>query len=242
MALLEVLHFEPKTDQLWLTGDLVNRGPNNVGVLRWCLKNEASVQTVLGNHDLHLMACAVGLRKLKHLDTVQDVLQASNRDSLLDYLWRQPILHQKGEFLMTHAGIPPTWSLQHAKAQAEGLQTALRAPDRRKALKELITHKDERLAAFTRMRTVNQAGQPVYGFAGSPTECPEGEVPWFEWPGRVRIEATLIVGHWAALGLRNDPQLLALDTGCVWGQSLTAVQLETREVFSVPSELENRHE
>lgn len=238
MRLLDTIGFTPDRDRLWLTGDLVNRGPNNLGVLRWCLKHEASVQTVLGNHDLHLMACGYGLRKLKHLDTLQDILRARDRDELLDYVWRQPILHQEGEYLMTHAGVPPRWSQTKAEAHAQRLEEQLRGPNPKAALAELLSTKDPALAAFTRMRTVNAAGRPKYAFKGLPSECPPGQVPWFEWQGRVEIDATLIAGHWAALGLINTPHLLTLDTGCVWGRRLTAVQLDTREEFSVPFKLE----
>ncbi len=237
LRLTAAFDFDPDQDELWLAGDLVNRGPANAEVLRWCIEYEPRLKVVLGNHDLHLMSCMHGLRKPKGRDTLQDVLQAPDRQPLIDFLYRQPLLHHERGYLMVHAGCPPTWSLEQAKTKARRAQGLLQGPAPRQFFERLRDAQDDvaqDMAALTRMRTVDVRGAPVFGFVGPPDEAPAGQVPWFDWPHRKPVPATVIFGHWAALGFMQRPGLLALDTGCVWGQSLTAVRLEDLTVFQVP--------
>lgn len=241
VRLLACVDFDPDHDVLWLAGDLVNRGPANAEVLRWCLEHESRLRIVLGNHDLHLLACAEGLRRPKRRDTLQDVLNAPDRARLLDFLWRQPLLHREQDRVMTHAGIPPRWSMEDAQRRATRIAAGLQGPKRRDYLTSLyradggpgLKRDREALAGLTRMRTVDRDGAPVFEFAGPPSEIPRGQTAWFDWPGRVPLKETLIFGHWAALGLMIRPQLIALDSGCVWGHALTAYRLEDRRVFQV---------
>lgn len=230
--------FDPDCDELWLAGDLVNRGPANAEVLRWCIEHEARLKVVLGNHDLHLLSCAHGLRKPKGRDTLQDVLQAPDRQRLLDFVYKQPLLHYAQDYVMVHAGLPPTWGLDEAQRRAQVAESLLHSPNPISFFERLgdkHSQVAQDVAALTRMRTVNMDGAPVYGFVGPPAEAPAGETPWFDWPARRAVQPTIIFGHWAALGLLRRPGLLALDTGCVWGQSLTAVRLEDQTVFQVPA-------
>lgn len=240
-ALARQIDFDPEVDTLWLAGDLVNRGPKSAEVLRWCLSHEDAVHAVLGNHDLHLLAAAEGLRRPKGRDTLQDVLRAPDREALLEYLAGQPFMLEAPGFVLTHAGWPPRWSLDELRRRAKALQAGLAGPDRRRLLgciSGVEAHPEharaaEDAAALTRMRTVDDAGEPVYGFAGPPSACPPGERPWFDDPRWDPEGRTAIFGHWAALGLRVRPRLIALDSGCVWGHRLSAVRLEDRRVFQV---------
>lgn len=241
-ALLERVGFDPSADEVWLAGDLVNRGPKNVQVLRWCVDHAPRVRAVLGNHDLHVLAAAEGLREPRGRDTMQDVLRSEDREVLLDFLARQPFLHEDEGHVMVHAGWPPRWSLEQLRARAGALSAWMAGPNRRELLEALAGAVDPApeavadVAALTRMRTVDADGEPVYGFDGAPEEAPAGQLPWFDWPRRPPPEKAVICGHWAALGLLVRPDLVALDTGCVWGNTLTAVRLEDRQVFSVPAQ------
>ena len=212
-------------------------------VLRWCLAHEPRVRVSLGNHDLHVLGADLGLRTPKGRDTLQDILQAADRDELVAYLARQPFLHEDGDVLMTHAGWPPRWSLEELRARAAALHAAISGPDRR-ALVEAFTREDpehplrdlgDAAIALTCMRTVDEAGHPVYGFRGPLDEVPAGEVAWFDAPGRHGRDRTVVCGHWAALGLFVRDDVIALDSGCVWGGALTAIRLEDRQIFQVPA-------
>jgi bis(5'-nucleosyl)-tetraphosphatase (symmetrical) len=247
-ALIEKCGFRADRDRLWLVGDLVNRGPRSLEVLRRVRALGDAAVSVLGNHDLHLLAVADGIRPEKPKDTFGDVLRAPDRDNLLAWLRRRPILHREGEHVMVHAGLHPTWSVDSAEALAREVEAALRAPDYEEVLAASYDHSidrwdsamegTERLAAairiFAKIRVVWPDGVIDDDFAGGPEARPPGTTPWFDVEGRASADATVVFGHWASLGYREAPGILALDTGCVWGGELTAVRLRDREVWQVP--------
>jgi bis(5'-nucleosyl)-tetraphosphatase (symmetrical) len=244
--LLEHIAFNPPTDRLWLVGDLVNRGPDSLATLRFIKSLGPSACPVLGNHDLFLLAAAEGIVTLRHKDTIQDILDASDRAELTDWLRRQPLHRREGQFLMVHAGLLPQWTVDEAAGLAREVETVLSGPDCTALLHELfhaaMSHWDwalkgtERLVSiarvFTRLRTTTGDGQ-MSTFSGSPDEAPAGFLPWFRIPDRRSTDATIITGHWAALGLHIEHNVLAIDSGCVWGRQLTAVRLEDRTVYQV---------
>ena len=241
--LLDRIEFDPSEDRLWLVGDLVNRGPKSLDVLRWARDAGGAVTSVLGNHDVKLLAQADGLWPSRKGDTLDDVLRAPDRDELLAWLADRPFVHAEGDWLMVHAGLPPTWSAHEALALAEEASAALRGKDRRKLLESLKSDPplqwDEsltgwrRLAAIvtavTRLRTCTREGVACEGFSGSPEDAPEGCVPWFDLPRRSH-DSRILFGHWAALGLLVRPDVVGLDSGCVWGRYLTAYRLEDGQV------------
>jgi bis(5'-nucleosyl)-tetraphosphatase (symmetrical) len=244
-ALLGEIGFSAARDTLWFVGDLVNRGTQSVEVLRFVRSLGARAVVVHGNHDLHLLASAAGKVKRRADDTFDDVLAAPDRDELLDWLRLRPLLHVEGEYAMVHAGLLPAWSLSEAAALAAEVESALRAPAHRELYGSLYGSKPaawsdalrgpERLRvivnAMTRMRFCTPDGAMDFSVKGEVEKALPGYLPWFEVPGRRTRDVPIICGHWSALGLRITPDLLALDTGCVWGGRLTAVRLEDRRVF-----------
>jgi len=248
--LLARIHFEPAHDRLWLTGDLVNRGPDSLAVLHWARALGDRVTLVLGNHELRLLACADGVIAVRRRDTFADVLQARDRGDLLDWLRGQPFLHREGNRVMVHAGLHPAWTVGEAEALAAELADALRPATHHQTLEALRNGSpspawhdsltgDERLrtiaAALTRLRTCTIDGRMCLDYEGPPQGAPEGCLPWFEVPGRRSREAAVVFGHWAALGFHRAPGVLALDSGCARGQALTAVRLEDGQVFQEPA-------
>lgn len=247
--LLEKLNFDPDNDNLWVAGDLVNRGPDSLSVLR-NLKNLGDrCIAVLGNHDLHLLAVAEGIRTEKYSDTISDILAAPDRNELLDWLRHRPFMHYDADrqISMVHAGIPPIWTVEQALKKAQKLEQALQGDEYHKTLKKLFkTDKPKvwskelgpwkklRLTAnyFTRMRFCNAEGRLELDNKSSMPGA--GFAPWFSFPDSPCYHESIIFGHWAALegrsGLRN---IHALDTGCVWGRELTAINVDTFERTSV---------
>lgn len=245
--LLQQVRFNPAEDRLWLVGDLVNRGPDSLGVLRLVKSFGASAITVLGNHDLHLLAVAEGVSELHHGDTLREILDAPDRDELLAWLRTRNLLHAEDGFVLVHAGLLPQWSVEQARALAHEVETALRGNHHHDYLAHMYgNHPDHwrddlggyprlRLItnAFTRMRVCTRQGGMEFKFKGAVEDVPEGYMPWFEVPGRASAGATVVCGHWSALGLRVTPGVIALDTGCLWGGALSAIRLEDRKVFQV---------
>ncbi|HZS11962.1 MAG TPA: symmetrical bis(5'-nucleosyl)-tetraphosphatase [Nitrospirales bacterium] len=239
------LRFDPARDRLWLVGDLVNRGPDSLAVLRWAKGLGVAAVTVLGNHDLHLLALDAGVSEPRRGDTLDDILSAPDRRALLDWLRERPLIHQEDGHVLVHAGLLPQWSTDEAVALAEEVRRQLRS-DPATLLRALYASREgaavpgdlgrltTALAAFTRLRACTVAGQPDYGYNGPLEKLPANLCPWFAVPGRRSADTTVICGHWAALGFRMEPHLIALDSGCVWGRALTAVRLEDRQVFTVP--------
>jgi bis(5'-nucleosyl)-tetraphosphatase (symmetrical) len=249
-ALLRKIRFRPASDRLWLVGDLVNRGPDSLGVLRRVIALGRSVITVLGNHDLHLLATFAGRRDLSPGDTFQDVLEAPDAAALIDWLRRRPLLHYdaRARRVLVHAGIPAAWTVRDAQTHAREIETLLRGRRWRSALASMYGNepsawspklgKEERrrftINALTRMRYCDRRGRLDLRFSGPPGTQEKGLMPWFDVPERRTAGVHVVFGHWAALGLLRRADVTALDTGCVWGARLTAARLDgSRRTVSV---------
>jgi bis(5'-nucleosyl)-tetraphosphatase (symmetrical) len=246
--LIQQLQFDPAKDRLWFVGDLVNRGPDSVNVLRYIKNLGGSAVTVLGNHDLHLLAVATGCVPMREKDTIQDVLAAPDRDDLIEWVRHQRMLYREGDFLMIHAGLLPGWSVSDADLFAQEVRTILRSDDYRTFLAALyddkrarqwssnITGMERSLAIakiLTRLRICTMDGRVDLSFKRPPEQAPSDYLPWFQIPNRHNADVTIIFGHWAALGLHMQDNVIGLDSGCVWGRQLTAVRLDDRHVFQV---------
>lgn len=244
--LLDRCAFDPARDRLWLVGDLVNRGPSSLETLRFVRGLGTAAVTVLGNHDLYLLMVAEGFGKPpKRGDTLDAILQASDRDELLSWLRQQPLCYVEGEYCMVHAGLLPQWTVTEARSLAAEVETVLAGRDYRQLLGNMWGSEPNFWAddlrgwprlrvivnAMTRMRYCTPDGVMEFHAKGELVDAPEGYWPWFDVPGRRSAKHVLVTGHWSALGLKVMPQLLALDTGCFWGRHLTAVRLEDRAVF-----------
>ena len=249
--LIDKIAFDPKRDRLWFVGDLVNRGPNSLAVLRYVRGLGDRAISVLGNHDLHLIAVARGFARLRDDDTLSDVLKAPDRDELIDWLRCLPMMHVEGEKALVHAGLPPQWSVNKASTLAGEVEAALRGPGHHKFLENLYGSKPSRwkdslkgwdrlrviVNTMTRMRFCSMDGELDFKSKGESTNGPPGFMPWFEVAGRKSAGTTLIFGHWSALGLRVMPDVLALDSGCVWGGKLSAIRLDDRQLTQVGSRM-----
>lgn len=236
--------FDAARDRLWFVGDLVNRGPASLEVLRYVRGLGERALVVLGNHDLHLLCVAHGHARKRKDDTLDALLAAPDAPQLLDWLRTRPMMHAEAGHALVHAGLLPQWSVERALGLAREVEGALRAPRYREFLAHLYgstpaSWSDElagwdRLRvivnAMTRLRFCNAAGDMELRAKGA--EAPPGYRPWFEL--RSGAEPLLICGHWSALGLRITPRVAALDSGCVWGGSLTALRLEDRALVQVP--------
>ena len=245
--LLQRINFDPAADQLWLVGDLVNRGPDSLGVLRLVKSLGDAAITVLGNHDLHLLAVAAGVAEVHGSDTLDDILNAPDRDELLNWLRAQRLLHVENGLVLVHAGLLPSWTVAQAQMLAREAEAALNGEQGQQFLLRMYgNHPDhwqddlsgyQRLRvitnAFTRMRICTLRGEMEFKFKGEVEQIPGGYLPWFEVPGRASANATVVCGHWSALGLKVTPHVIALDTGCLWGGALSAIRLEDRAVFQV---------
>ena len=247
LQLMDVVKFDPKADRLLFVGDLVNRGPDSLEVLRLVKSLGAAAISVLGNHDLHLLALAEGFGRIHKGDTLDAVLAAPDRDELLHWLRQQKLAWREGDYLMVHAGVLPDWSVDDTMQRAAEAEAALQGAHYRDFFAQMYgnapiawdanLHGIERLRvivnAFTRLRYCSDAGEMEFHHKGAPGTQPAGWVPWFEVPGRKSAAATVIIGHWSTLGLVNRSDLIALDTGCLWGGKLTAIRLEDRQVFVI---------
>ena len=244
--LLAMIDYSPSRDHLWFVGDLVNRGPRSLDVLRWAHSHDSGISCVLGNHDLHLLARAAGATGEKKRDTLDEVLAAPDCDRLIDWLRQRPLVHVDGAHLVVHAGLHPRWTVDEASAHAAEIERQLRGPSWRAFLARIAVagaqpRWDPRLgggdrwrailAYFARVRTCRADGRVEPDFDGHPSQAPHGCVPWFALPDRAWATHTVVFGHWAALGLDIGARHVALDTGCVWGKSLTAFRIDDRMVF-----------
>jgi len=242
-ALLARLDFS-KRDRLWFVGDLVNRGPKSLEVLRFVRELGSRAVTVLGNHDLHLVTQHEGFERPRKDDTIHDVLAAPDRKELVDWLRKRPMMHASGGFAMVHAGLLSQWSIKRALELAREVEAALARRNYRDFLANMDgsqpDHWSDKLEgwdrlrvivnAMTRMRFATRKGKMDFHAKGTAT--PEGFSAWFDL--RPKEKASLICGHWSALGLKLRPRLAALDSGCVWGGKLSALRLEDRTLFQVP--------
>jgi bis(5'-nucleosyl)-tetraphosphatase (symmetrical) len=247
-TLLGRLKFSADRDQLWFVGDLVNRGPHSLATLRLVHALRDNAIVVLGNHDLHLLAVAYGARRRRASDTLDEVLTAADRDRLLEWLLMRPLAHAQGGDLMVHAGVVPQWTVARTLDLAAEVSNALRRDPR--ALFEHMygnePHRwDERLTGverlrfvinvLTRLRVCSADGRVDLSIKGEPPPPSSPLRPWFEHAQRATRNARVIFGHWSALGLVQRAGVLGLDTGCVWGGTLTALDLDSdRPPLSVP--------
>jgi bis(5'-nucleosyl)-tetraphosphatase (symmetrical) len=248
--LLESIEWRSTRDDLWLVGDLVNRGPSSLEVLRWAADHADRVVAVLGNHDLHLLARACGVAKAKRGDTLDPVLEASDRDDLLEWLRRRPLIHKFGPYMLVHAGLAPEWNIELALGYAEAIHADCDAGagepllaaihQRRKKPWHVDMTRDEQLCAaavtMTRIRMVGPDGRAVLDYTGPPGSAPEGYRPWFSIAAVIRQGCSVIFGHWAQLGLFRARDVMCLDSGCVYGGRLTAVRLDDGRIVQQPLE------
>jgi bis(5'-nucleosyl)-tetraphosphatase (symmetrical) len=245
--LLSEIDYRAERDRLILLGDLVNRGPQSLEVLRWARAQGDLLVSLLGNHDLHLLAVAKGLRSLSEGDTLQPVLDAPDRDDLLRWLLHRPLLHREGAHTFVHAAIHPSWSLEMAQSHSEGLQRALGGPDAGELLMryqrpppahphQALAAEDElalALAVFTRLRCVTASGEMSFDFTGTLEDLPADRVPWWRARRDQGSGEVIVFGHWAAIGVHREEGLLALDSGCVWGRKLSAYCLDDGRIVQV---------
>lgn len=252
--LLETIAFNPGKDRLWFAGDLVNRGPDSLATLRFVKSLGKAAVTVLGNHDLHLLALSQGNLKHKSNDlTLEPVLQAKDRVELLNWLRQQPLMHfdRKLDYALIHAGLPPQWDIDTALERAREVETVLRG----EGYGYFVTHMygnepkywSEQLQGmdrlrfitncFTRLRYCTSRGDLALKEKGPPGSQRNGCVPWFEIPGRASDSARILFGHWSTLGFHHARNTWALDSGCLWGGKLTALKLQMNrqpKVIQVP--------
>jgi bis(5'-nucleosyl)-tetraphosphatase (symmetrical) len=243
--LLDELKFDPDKDRLWLTGDLVNRGPKSLKTLRFVRELGQSAKVVLGNHDLHLLAVAHGIGDSRdRFGSLANILDADDLDELLDWLRYRPLAHysKKMNTLLVHAGLPPQWNIRKTLARAKEVEAMLRSKKYVKFLAKIYGDTPDRWSGeltgnkrlrfivncLTRIRMVDNKGRLDFEHKGPPTEARKGLTPWFDvedpdWEG-----TRIVFGHWSAIGLIINPKLICVDTGCVWGRQLTAVQLGRR--------------
>ncbi len=244
-ALLKEAGFREKQDRLWFVGDLVNRGPASLEVLRYVRALGERAVTVLGNHDLHLVTQHEGFERPRKDDTFQDVLAAKDRKALVDWLRSRPMMHVEGDYAMVHAGLLPQWSLSRARELAHEVEKALSGNSYRDFLADMYGSMPDRWSdelggwdrlrvivnAMTRMRFCTADGRMEFKSKGALP--PAGYRPWFETRPK-QERASIVCGHWSALGLKLTARLAALDTGCVWGGALSALRLEDRALSQVP--------
>ncbi len=249
-ALLAMIAHESSDAYFLFTGDLINRGPDSLGVLRRIIALGERAQVVLGNHDLHLLGIAAGVRQIKTGDTVKDILEAPDHAALIDWIRSRPMAYPLGENgILVHAGLLPQWSRSKALTLASEVESVLQGRHWKTFMMEMYGNQpncwDDHLTGgdrlrciingLTRLRFCSAKGVMDFKAKLGPETAPMGYMPWFKVPERQSRNNLVVWGHWSTLGLVNEPTLLALDTGCLWGGALTAVRLEDRAVFQIAS-------
>jgi bis(5'-nucleosyl)-tetraphosphatase (symmetrical) len=246
-ALLQRIEWLPGRDSLWLVGDLVNRGPDSLEVLRWAKEHDEHLVAVLGNHDLHLLARSVGAAKKKRDDVLEDVLGAPDREALLAWLRRRPLQHNFGPYVLVHAGLGPGWNIEFTRRLAAAVAERISDGDdsflarlysnRKKPWNDDLSG-DEMLAAaaavFTRVRMVGPDGRARLSYSGPPGAAPADWSPWFREAAVRRQGYVVIFGHWALFGFYRSRDVVCLDSGCVYGGRLTALCLDDGSVVQEP--------
>ena len=243
--LMKAIRFDPGRDRLWLVGDLVNRGPGSLEVLRWVRQLGDGAVCVLGNHDLKLLACGLGIRSSPKNAQLNSILAAGDSQELLAWLGSRPLVHREGGYVLVHAGLLPEWTVDQAVALGGEIQQRLAGPGALELLQCLsarnLSGLEEKepgslrlataLRAMTQLRTLNPDGSMDLDFVGPLAEMPDNLIPWFSFPGRRNNSATIVFGHWAALDLFQAPGIAGLDSNCVRGGRLTAMRLEDGRTF-----------
>jgi bis(5'-nucleosyl)-tetraphosphatase (symmetrical) len=246
--LLEKIEWKAVRDELWLVGDLVNRGPDSLEVLRWAVEHRDQITAVLGNHDLYLLARACGVASTNKGDTLDEVLDAPDRDDLLEWLRHRPLMHQFGRFVLVHAGLAPEWNIELAHGYVDVIRLDCIGDESHSLLRAIHANRkqpwhvdlprEDQLAvaavAMTRIRTVGVDGRAVLDYTGPPGTAPEGCQPWFTASAVLRQGYNVIFGHWAMLGLYRTRGVACLDSGCVYGGRLTALRLDDGKVVQQP--------
>lgn len=252
-ALLQKIEFNHGTDTLWLVGDIVNRGEQSLECLQFCMAHPDSVQMVLGNHDLHLLAIIYGHGKHKRSDTLQAILNHPQLSQMRDWLRQQPLMVHNDRHVLVHAGLLPEWTVAQAQDLADEVQQHLRGnqasdyfanmygnqPD---AWAETLTGYDRLRCitnALTRMRVLTAQNQFEPNFKSVRADIPEHHYAWFDAPNRQHLSHKIVFGHWSALGFVNEQQVIALDTGALWGGQLTAIDLATEQITQIQSQSKN---
>ncbi|MHC6800455.1 bis(5'-nucleosyl)-tetraphosphatase (symmetrical) ApaH [Vibrio antiquarius] len=245
--LLEQVSFSAKKDQLWLAGDLVARGPKSLETLRFVKSLGTSATVVLGNHDLHLLAVAHGIKKVKDKDRTAPIFTAPDKEELLAWLAQQPLMAEHDEFVMCHAGISPQWNLKTARKCAREVERIIQSEELPWLLKNMYSNQPDSwhdslqgldryryiINAFTRMRFCFPDGRLDMDCKLPPQQVSGNElIPWFDVPQRVHLNKTVLFGHWAALQGHLDKEIIGLDTGCVWGGSLTMIRWDDKKIFT----------
>jgi bis(5'-nucleosyl)-tetraphosphatase (symmetrical) len=237
--LLDIIEFDNKKDQLWFCGDLVNRGPKSLETLRFVKDLGNAAITVLGNHDLHLLATANQQKKAKPKDSFNPILAAPDKEELLDWLRYRPLFHYNDDFCLIHAGLPPQWSFKKIKKMAKKAEQVLQSPEYVTFLKGMYGNKPDTwskdlsgmdeirfiINCFTRMRYCEANGKLDFDNKGPLGSQPKNLMPWFELPNRESANLKIIFGHWSALGFYQKNNCFCIDTGCLWGGQLTALKL-----------------
>jgi bis(5'-nucleosyl)-tetraphosphatase (symmetrical) len=252
--LLEKIAFDPARDQLWFVGDLVNRGPHSLETLRFIRELGDGAVSVLGNHDLHLLAVAAGISRTKRRDTFGAILDAPDREELLHWLRHRTLLHTDGRFYLIHAGLPPQWDMAQACSHAREVEEALQSDEFETFFEHMYGDQPDRWSedlrgwprlrfitnCFTRMRYCDLDGRLDLKESCAPGKQAERLLPWFRVPERRSSGAKILFGHWSTLGLHRENGCYGLDTGCLWGGELTALRLDEPDFpsFSVPADPE----
>lgn len=246
--LLEKINYDESTDRLWFAGDLVNRGPKSLETLRFVKGLGDKAVAVLGNHDVHLLALHYGVRKRKEKDnTLVETLDADDQSELIAWLQARPVVHIENKTIMAHAGVHPHWTMDTLQAIKQELESAIAGIKSKHSLSNFYADtsgtwneaKDSTyrlpyaLNVLTRMRYCDANAAPEYKCSEPPGNQPQHLLPWFEIESQNLQDHTIIFGHWAALGYHHHNNVYALDSGCVWGNALTALRLEDKKVFSI---------
>lgn len=250
-SLHELLAMAPPDQRLIFLGDLVNRGPSSLATLRFVRDLGDRAVAVLGNHDLHLLAVAAGIRPLHHDDTLREILDAPDREMLLAWLRARPLAHLEGNALFVHAGVLPPWTVERTVALAGEVEACLRGPEHHLFLRQMYGNTPARwdeallgadrlrcvINALTRLRFVSDDGTMDFTIKDGTAAAPAGYVPWFDHPTRgthpSRGGLPVVFGHWSTLGFLDRPDVVCLDTGCVWGGQLTAMRWPGRTIVQV---------
>ncbi len=247
--LLDKACFDPTKDKLWCVGDLVNRGPDSLAVLRWVKALGDQAIVVLGNHDLHLLAVALTGARIGKKDTLNAILEAADRDELLHWLRHRPLLHhsEKKGFTLLHAGLPPQWDLAQAQACAREVETLLRGPDHVEFLQQMYGNEPDRWSdeltgverlrfitnCFTRMRWCDADGRLLLKEKGGLEQPAPGALPWFRVPDRRSSKERILFGHWSTIGYLAENNCWALDSGCVWGGRMSALRVRRKKPLTL---------